>query len=465
MGLKQNVAYKALLTFSNYIFGFVTFPYVTRILGPSNFGLVNFAFNTVDYFLLFATLGITTIGTREIAAAKNNHEILNTTYTRILGLNVWLSAVILIIYILCIYLVPQFREAKELFWIGTAKILFSAFAVEWLFTGLENFKYITIRSIIIRSLYVVSVFIFVRTPSDYLLYFILTIGSVVVNSIVNFIYSKKFVSIVNRDFFSTCYVKQNFKLGIYTIMTSMYMTFNVMFLGLVSNNDQVAYYSTAVKMYFIAVNLFSAYTYVMLPRMTSLKSLSNEEQFSKYLSMSFNFVMLFAFPVIIFCMMQASQIIFLLSGPNYENAIFPMRILMPALFLVWLSQVMVLQGLLPLKLDNIPVKASILGGIVSLLINFTLTSDYGAVGSALTLVGCETAVTLYYVFIIHRNKYIKLPSLLKIGKYMIISIPFIGLSYIANLFNGVLISLFVGLSLYAVYFYIIIKTISKKAIY
>ncbi len=453
MGLKQNVAYKGILTFSNYIFGFVTFPYITRVLGPANFGLVNFALNTVDYFLLFATLGITTIGTREIAAARSSQQNLNQTFTRILSLNVWFTALSLLIYIGCIFVIPKFYAAKELFLIGAAKILFTAFAIEWFFTGLENFKYITIRSVIIKTLYVASVFIFVKTPPDYLLYFLLTIGSIVINSFINFTYSRKFVHLTREDIFSIHYLKQNFRLGVYTIMTSMYITFNVMYLGLVTDNEEVGYYSTAVKMYFIVVNMFSAYTNVMLPRMSALISGNQEKQFSDYLSMSFRLVMMTAFPVIIFSVILAPQIIQILSGPGYENAILPMRILMPALFLVWFSQVIVLQGLLPLRKDNVLLYASIIGGTLAIILNLLITPHLGAIGSAITLLGCEIAVTSYYVFMIGKYKYMALPNLKEIGKYLLLSLPCIILCNIATKVENVFLVIIIGCMLCSAYLY------------
>ena len=70
--IKRNVAYKFLLTVSTYIMGFITFPYISRVFGVEKLGLVNFVDNTVNYFLLFATMGISLLGVREIATVKNS---------------------------------------------------------------------------------------------------------------------------------------------------------------------------------------------------------------------------------------------------------------------------------------------------------------------------------------------------------------------------------------------------------
>ena len=70
--LKKNFIYKSILTLSSYLMAFITFPYVSRILGVERLGLVNFVDNTVSYFLLFATMGIGVLGVREIASVRDN---------------------------------------------------------------------------------------------------------------------------------------------------------------------------------------------------------------------------------------------------------------------------------------------------------------------------------------------------------------------------------------------------------
>ncbi len=435
--LRLNIFYKGLLTFANYIIGFVTFPYITRVLGPANFGLVNFAQNTVDYFLLFATMGIATIGTREIASVRNNQTAISKQFSSILGTNLFFTIICLTIYLGCIFIVPKFHQHIELFLIGSAKIIFTAFTVEWLYTGLENFRYITFRSLAIRVIYVISVFIFIKSPSDYVLYFSMTISTVVINSLVNFSYSRKFVKVIWKNLRDLRFVKHSFRLGLYTIMTSMYITFNVMYLGLVSGDEQVGYYSTSVKLYFIAVSLFSAFTSVMLPRMSAVHAKNDSEAANNYLRKSFQLVFLLAFPIISLTIVFAPQIIDIMSGKGYMGSILPMRIIMPALIFVWLSQVIAFQGFIPLKKDKYLLFSSLLGGGLAITLNIILTAKLQSIGSAIVLLSCECVVTTFYIIIAKKKKLFLLPSLRLITSIAIKSIPYliidVGLLF---LFNG-----------------------------
>lgn len=450
--LKRNILFKGILTFSNYIIGFVTFPYITRILGPSNFGLVNFAQNTVDYFLLFAAMGINTIGTREIAAVKNDPVKRSQVYSSILGTNVFFTILTLVIFFILVSIIPRFNEHKELFYIGSAKIIFSVLIVEWLFTGTENFRYITIRSLVIRLIYVVSVFLFIKSPEDYLLYFILTTGVVVVNSLINFIYSRKFVSLIWDSFKKSQFIKSNIRLGIYSIMTSMYITFNVMYLGLVSSDTEVGYYSTAVKLYFVAVSLFSAFTAVMMPRMSALRANNEKEQVQKYIIKSFRLIFLLASPIIIVSEFFSTDIIVLLSGYGYDSSVLPMRIIMPALILVWIAQVLAFQSLIPLRKDNVLLIASLLGGVLAILLNVLITPTLRATGTAITLLSCEFVVTTFYIWYIKKSGVVRFPDFSEWLKWLLYALPYIVICLVSQFFFKHWIAFSVAIILSMLYF-------------
>ena len=420
--IKKNFAYKSVLTLSTYLINFITFPYVARVLGVERIGLVNFVDNTVNYFLLFATIGVGLLGVREIAAVKEDKKRRDQVYSSMLALNLLFTLVSLGIYLLCISTIPKLCQYDELFYIGTAKILFTVFLVEWFFTGVENFRYITLRSILIKVLYIISVFLFVRDTSDYRLYFILTVGVVVLNALINQLYIRKFVRVRWNNIQLFKYLKQNVTLGIYTLMTSMYLTFNVMYLGLVSNNTEVGYYTTAFKLYSVILGFFTAFTNVMLPRMSSLLANGEKDRFQELVNRSFSVMATCCIPLILCSMIMAPQIVYILSGPGYEGAILPMRIIMPAAFAVGVAQVLAIQVLMPMKKDKVLLIASIIGAVVSLLINLLVVPSVKSVGSAVVLLCSEMGVTGMYVWYVLSQELILIP-IKAIGKNVLFSLP------------------------------------------
>lgn len=407
--LKQNFAYKALLTIANPIMGIITFPYISRVLGVENIGLVNFVDNTINYFLLFASMGIGSIGVRAIAAEKSSQNGLDKAFSNLLGLNLMFTLIVLFVYNILIGCIPRFNQYNELFYIGNAKILFTSLLIEWFFNGIENFKYVTIRTLLVRSIYVILVFTLIRESNDYLVYFILTTSVIVFNAIINVIYSQRFVKIDFKELFSLRFLKENVRLGIYSLMTSMYLTFNVMYLGLVCGNIEVGYYTSAFKLYYLILSVFTAFTSVMLPRMSSLLSQGNHDKISELLDKSFTFVALFAVPLITCGSILAPELIELLCGKGYEGSVLPMRIIMPAIVLVGIAQVLAIQILMPKKKDNVLLSSSIIGASVSLLLNIILVPHLKAVGSSIVLLTSELVVTLVYIYYVYHNKMITIP--------------------------------------------------------
>ena len=172
MSIRQNFFYSSILTTAGYIFPLITYPYVSRILGVANIGVCNFVDSIVNYFVLFSMMGIRTIGIREIAKCNGDKAAMSETFSNLLFLNLFFVLIFSVIFFIVIQIVPQFAEHKVLMYVGIAKLFATFMLIDWLYKGIEDFKYITIRSLIIRCIYVISIFILVRSKDDYQIYFV-----------------------------------------------------------------------------------------------------------------------------------------------------------------------------------------------------------------------------------------------------------------------------------------------------
>ena len=175
MSVKKNFVYSSVLTMANYLFPLLTYPYVSRVLGVTNIGICNYVDSIINYFVLFSSMGITVLGIREIAAAKSEKERLSETFTSLLIISGITTIIALIILLFSIYFVSQLQEYKNLLLIGVAKLIGHYLLIEWFYKGLEEFKYVTNRTIFVKTLYVIAIFVFVRKPEDYGIYFLLQV--------------------------------------------------------------------------------------------------------------------------------------------------------------------------------------------------------------------------------------------------------------------------------------------------
>lgn len=415
MGVKTNFAYSTILTCSGYVFSFVTYPYVSRVLGVENIGICNFVTSIVQYFLLFSTMGIASVGTREIAKCNGNREQLSRCFSSLFWINMAATLIVSLVYIICIFNIPKLYPYRKLLYIGLLQIVMTPFLIEWFFKGIENFKYITLRSLAVKIVYVVSVFLVVRRPEDYGVYFFLSCAMMVVNAVFNWWYKRKFVTLKFRNIEFRSYLKGFFVLGIYMLLTSMYTTFNTAYLGIIGGNIEVGYYSTAMKLQSIILAIYTAFTGVMIPRMSALIGQGNKSEVSRLIYKSFDFLFVFSIPLVMYTMIFAPQIIRILSGPGYENAVTPMRIVMPLICIIGIEQILVLQILMPYKEDKIILVNSIIGALIGVTANFIFVPVFKASGSAVVSLLSEFAVLLSaYHFVSKRfGRVIPFMSLLK----------------------------------------------------
>ena len=168
--VKVNYILNLINTGTQMLFPLITFPYVCRVIEADGVGQVNFFQSIISYISLFTCLGIPMYAIREIARDRNDVVKMNRTATEILLLHSMLTLVgYIIVAILCLT-VPQVQVNIPLFLILSLTIFFTAIGCEWFYQGIEDFKYITIRGLIIKTISVILLFIFVRSKADLLYY-------------------------------------------------------------------------------------------------------------------------------------------------------------------------------------------------------------------------------------------------------------------------------------------------------
>lgn len=464
MGIKKNFLYNVILTLSSYIVSLIVFPYVARTLGVESIGRLDFSNNIIAYFSLFSLMGVSTIGIREIASAGNDREKRSRIFSSILGFILFLTSISLIILFISIFCVEKFQSYRNLLIIGSFSLFFTSLLIEWLYQGTEQFKYISNRTILIRILYAFSIFIFVNDRDDIYVYYFLTILSTCLNALINLFCSKKYVDFKLSYIQPFRYAKDILSLGVYKILTSMYTTFNVIYLGFIASDTQVGFYATSTKLFHILLGLLTAFTSVMLPRMSALISENRYNEFKSKIDYSFDLIFMFAIPTIILTICFAPNIIFLLSGPGFEGAIIPMRIITPMLFITGIAQIFVVQILMPLKKDKVILVGSIMGAIVGISSNLILVGNYGAVGTALTLLFSEISCTLCAFIYITSHKIVEFPWK-KMAKYFIGSMPYIIICcLVINIIDNYIYQLFISAIFSMCYFIILNVFIIKNTL-
>lgn len=344
--LKLNFVMNAILTMSQFVFPLITFPYVSRILLPIGTGKVSFATSIVSYFTLFAQLGIPTYGIRACAKVRDNREELSKMVQELFIINLMMSALAYVVYFAAIYYVPRFRQDKDLFLIVGLTIFFNAIGMEWLYKALEQYTYITVRSIIFKFIAIVAMFLMVHEQSDYVIYGGISILASSASNIFNFFHIHRYINIKPVGHY-------NFKKHLKAIViffamscaTTIYTHLDTVMLGFIRTDADVGYYNAAVKIKTILVSIVTSLGVVLLPRASYYVEHSMMDEFYRITKKAINFVFLIATPMMIYFMLFAKEGVFFLSGDAYAGAIIPMQVIMPTLLFIGLTNIMGIQML------------------------------------------------------------------------------------------------------------------------
>lgn len=452
MNIKKNYFYNNILLISQYIVPLIVFPYVSRVLGIEKIGALNWIDNTINYFIIISTLGLTLTGVREVSKVKNDKVELSKIFSELIILHTLFTLIAIILYAVFLLNSEKFIENKTIFYIGITKIVFNIFMIEWFFKGIEDFKYITNRSIVIKFVYVILILIFIKGENDYTVYYIITCFTYVINSIINIIYAKKYISFQFNKISIKRHIRSYTTIGLYIMLTSMYTTFNVTFLGFVSTETSVGSYTTALKLYSIILGLFSALNSVLAPKLSYLVNEHNDYLFKDLINKSLNFVITLSFPIIFCGIALASQILSIIAGPGFEKSIICFKIILPLIFIVGIAQILSNQILIPINRDKQLAYISLCGAVIGITLNIILVRVYKEIGTSLVVVISEICVTLVLYYLCYQYTKIKLPFI-KIAYNITLNVPYFLIAYIVkNTFIGDLCILIISIFISTLYF-------------
>jgi O-antigen/teichoic acid export membrane protein len=410
MSLKKNVAYNTILTVSNVAFPIITIPYVSRILGVENVGIVNFAIMYASYFMLFAALGIPIYGIREIAKYNNDPKGRQQVFSELFLINCISTFIFLIIYLATVYFVPTLRQDYEFLLIAGLFVLFIPLNVDWFFAGREKFKLITVRTIASKLISIGGLFIFVRTKDDIIPYLALTIVANLSSQVWNFVYMlKKEVRISFKNLQIKRHLNSVFVLFVSKIAVSVY-TLNTVMLGFLSDYTQVGYYTSAIKGNGVILPLVTSMSPVIIARINTLKGEDRKKQIAGLLNRSFGYMMMLAAPAAIGLIFTAPRFVPLFFGAEFVSATISVQLLSLLIVITGLGNLFGSQVLVAMGYEKKFLIAVLLGIASSFLLNMILIGPYGSLGASIASLIAEiiaVIVTLIFaskVISVHINR-------------------------------------------------------------
>lgn len=364
----KNSIYKIVLSVFNLFVPLLVVPYISDLFDVELYNVFNTASSVLSFFLVFAVFGVYNYGIRGISRVRDREDELSELFTNLFFMSVITSLVVSLGYILYVaFFIPE--KFKEIYFVLVIQLIANVFATEWVNEAVENYGFITLKTIVVRSLYLVSIFIFVKKPDDVALYGIILSASALLNNLLSFIYLKRKIRFSFKSFALLKYVKPLFVMLLISNVNILYTQLDKIFLGyFLPFPANTEYTAPANVINMIGVMLVSLIM-VSVPRLSYYIANGREEDYLSLLTKSTRAFFLVLAPCCIGLCVLSPEVMYLYTNNAYTYAypvlsLCALRFLISSFTTIFTNQIMYLRGK-----EKVMVKILSVGGFLNLIFN------------------------------------------------------------------------------------------------
>lgn len=389
--IRKNMLMSVILTVSNYVFPLLTYSYVTRILLAEGTGKVAFVRNILSYFMYIAALGIGGYGMRECAKVRGDRDRLSRLTTELLTINMISTVIAYFAFAAFFFLVPKFHDYMVLFAVMCPDILLQTLGMEWLYRGMEEYTYITVRSILFKSMAVALTFCLVRDAGDVVWYGAITIFTASASNLLNFFHARKYIDWKKVE---GKHLKRHLKpvmvFFFSTIIIAIYGHFDTTMLGFMKGDGVVGIYNAGLRMNALVLSVSTAVTSVFIPRMSRYYADGEQARFLGLLVKSFRITLVLMFPLCVFVILNAPDVLCFVCGEEFLSATPTLVILMICALVLAVTNLLGNQVLVPKNMEKRYSQSVFIGMFINLGLDMLLIPRFSSAGAAFATLVTES---------------------------------------------------------------------------
>lgn len=409
--IKRNYIYKLIYEILTMVTPFVTAPYVSRVLGADGVGTYSYTHSYMTYFTMFATLGTSSYGMREIARCRDNKEEYSKKFWEIEIISVFTTLICLGVWQIVIAISSEYTNC---FIALTPTLIATMFDISWFYTGHEKIGYTVFWNSVCKISGVICIFLFVKSKNDLVLYILLNSLILMLGNLSMWIYLP---GMLVRTDIKTFKFKKHFKetlvYFIPTIATSVYTVLDKTLIGIITHNEyQNGYYEQATKIINMAKTfVFSSVNSVMGARISYLFVDNKIGEIKQRINKSINFILLLGYGALFGVVSVAKDFVPIFFGEEYGPVISLLYWMSPLIVIIGISNCLGSQYYTPAGLRWKSARYILIGSGINLIINIILIPVIESTGAVIGSITAELAISLLYVM--NCDSYITLCTIMK----------------------------------------------------
>lgn len=432
--IKKNYVYNLTYQILTLITPLITTPYLSRVFGADGIGTCSYIESISSYFVLFATLGLTTFGQRETSYVQDDRKKRSIIF--------WETNIIeLIASTLCIvaYVTFSFSQTNYKLYLVLVLNLFSVIAnISWFFQGMEEFGKIVLRNIIFKIINIVYIFTFVKTKDDIIIYLFGVAFFGLINNLSYWISVPQYIDRpILKELHPSKHIKTVIALFVPTIAMQVYTVLDKTMIGVITNNSfENGYYEQALKIARLVLTIVTSLGTVMIPRIGYHYSKGDMEIVKQYMYRAYKFVWLCGVPLTLGLIAISNKFVPWFFGDGYDKVVSLLGILSFLILAIGINNVTGMQYLIPTKRENIFSLTVIIGALTNFVLNFFLIQMFQSMGAAIASVVAETTIAIIQIYIVRKE--LSPFEIVKCGLHYFIAggLMFITLMQIRGYFNA-----------------------------
>ena len=416
VSLKKNYIYNFISQILTLIIPLITTPYLARIFHEAGNGQIVFANNIISYFTMFANLGFLIYGQRVIAKYQDDDYMRSKTFWEIIIIRSVFSIVSFLILLVTTFSGLYGSSYTTLILLFAIQIIAVIFDVNFYYQGMEDFKSVATRAIIIRSSCLALIFLLVKDEKDIWIYALIYSASFL---LANMMMCAKMRKSIQKVKFADLKFKQHllpsFTVFLPIFATTIYASLNKLMIGYLAVNPDYenGCYGQALKLNQTILILITVIDSVMIARNFRDYAAKKYDEMKKHLYFACNYVIHLGVPLICgICVLSKSLSAWFL-GIGYEIVplllnIMSIKFIVSGLICVFGSQLFIVMG----KEKNTTL-AHVIAAITNFVLNFVFIPKYGAIGAAITLAIAETVDCLVLAVMAFKGGYLSCEKIAK----------------------------------------------------
>jgi O-antigen/teichoic acid export membrane protein len=404
-GFARNLVSTTVFQASGYVLAMINVPYLSRMLGVEDYGVLAFVISINAYLFLIIDWGFSLGSTRDIAQANGDVETIRRIFWQTMTAKALLSmgATVALVAVVGLHRVPS---PIYLLLPGLLNIVGAIFSVDWLMQGLERMTLFTLYSIGGRALGVVLTFVLVHGPDDTWIACALQGVGAIVGALAGFAIACRVLDLGRPRIHLGAAARQVWEYRHYFLSQSSWIAYSTaapLFLTFASGATAVGLFSGADRIARIVMALIVPLNMVMYPRVIALIMRSRETAAGvagPFLALQIVFASLLT--VVFF--FGAVPIVTLVLGPRFIAAAEVLRWLSALPLLTGIAGTLSRQFLIPLGWSRAVSRITLVCTVIYLGLLGVFCRDFGATGAAMALIMTEAIHCVAYLLFLYRHE-------------------------------------------------------------